>query len=1132
MKRTPFILSTAAIGLCLSASAIDTSGNSLDISLSSTWSGGSVPDFADNANFVHAGIYTAPSGSSFTWNGIQSNANGILEINSGNGGNAYTIHLGSGGIFGTQNIDRLGANLTLDVGSDDQTWSIGLSNVQAIIAGTAQITYTGATRMWLRGNNTFAGTWKIDGANSGIHPNTTFNWSSSLGARAELVNDAYIRLSNTNYDRFGSIHLVGNGRLLVSGNSTNNGAFASLLSSGSIADSGDIYGTGDLTISSALNYGKLELQGDLDHAGDTIIDNKPAGMTLDLHSASTYTFAIGANGVNNQIRGLSAANSKLLANGNFIFDLSSADTTTGNSWTVVDAASLAATFGNSFTMTNFIEDANGTTWTYNDGSSLWSFSETNGTLSVSGGAPLDSIDVFFMGGQSNAKIDVAIGIEDALRKSGLFNNPTIVWNRHSGQAISGWLDSSTPRAFYDEDLFGQSGSYDQDGQAQGLLETEMNAAGAPRRFRGFFWWQGEADATASSTYATKFQALMSELAADLGQAIGTAADEWTYHIALPDDVAQSYEAIRAAQTAMIDANATVSTYFDTRPYPRLGGDDNPHPPQDLDYFVGVDMANQFLELRGLSTVDMSAAPDSILVKTDTDVLSQNVVTLAREYVMLNRSNAWAPEGIPVASTTLRFDNTLTGTKTYYLGGTSYTPSSPTGTGGVLAIQGMDYQSSHQVSLKPFSLNLDNTLSIGSGGIDASSATSRLVLNVDIETPVPQPWTTASGQSILFNNSNANVDLRNATLSGSGTYDFREGTINLGSQANTATMSFYIGSDLIFADATDAGQASPLGTAATLRTGSASDASFTYDGLSNDSWNRDVNFDTSASGRNARFEIAQPNVTFTSTSSFGVHDTEDTLHLKLGGSGNITITGSGGVKTNGNATCNLEKFGTGTLILSSSGNTFNGSLTITAGTLLVDTASSVNTATDIAVGSGSTTATFEYSSSVALDRDVQVFPGSTFIYKSTSPSTGTLTVAPGGIIIVDGNLDTASLSIPSGSLFVLRGNATIPSDFALTNNGTVDTSTWSGTLPANFINNGTTINASAIKIDAVKAGASNLQIELQGYLGHSYQLQKKEALSTPNWQNVGNARSGTNSTITFAPSTAGAQTGFYQVVVDP
>jgi hypothetical protein len=63
--------------------------------------------------------------------------------------------------------------------------------------------------------------------------------------------------------------------------------------------------------------------------------------------------------VNNQINGLSAVNSALNANGAFVISTGGADTTDGNSWTLVDPTALAVTCGGTFSVADFTEDTPG-----------------------------------------------------------------------------------------------------------------------------------------------------------------------------------------------------------------------------------------------------------------------------------------------------------------------------------------------------------------------------------------------------------------------------------------------------------------------------------------------------------------------------------------------------------------------------------------------------------------------------------------------------------------------------------------------------------------------------------------------------------------------------------------------------
>jgi hypothetical protein len=378
--------------------SVTTTGASFDMSLGSTWDDFRGNDIVPNNTstdlfvpvFDVAGTYTAPTNNTLKWRGLRSEAAGTLEINPASGGNSHTIHLGIDGISGTQNIDRLGAGLTIHTGTDNQTWSVELPNVQAAITGSATVTYTHPNRMWLRGANFgFTGIWKVDGGF--VHPDANAQWSGASGALGQLINHGTVRLSNSVYDRV-RLELRGSGKLMTSGNSTDNGA-VSTLTVGSGSGTGDITGNGDLTITSSTNYGKILINGsssnataDLSHTGDTLIDNKTAGMTLELGPYSTATFVIGAHGVNNRIRGLHPANSRVTADGRFIIQRSEAAITHGNSWTLVDTATLTATFGSNFNLPGFARMPSGV-WTLVEGTHTWTFTESTGILSLAVPSP-------------------------------------------------------------------------------------------------------------------------------------------------------------------------------------------------------------------------------------------------------------------------------------------------------------------------------------------------------------------------------------------------------------------------------------------------------------------------------------------------------------------------------------------------------------------------------------------------------------------------------------------------------------------------------------------------------------------------------------------------------------------------
>ncbi len=357
----------------------NTSGNAFDLTQANTWASGELPNPLDTPSFQNSGTYNAPASSNLTYKGISIDQANVA-INPSTGGNAYTINLGTGGISGTQPLLVMGENITLDVGANDQSWIIPLNNFRSAVQGTATITYTNSSRLWLRNNANynFEGIWRADGGT--IHPEIASSWSGANDeVPAQILNDGAIRLSNTSYDRIG-LDLSGNGSLIADGNSFNDGS-AATLGTGQWTQAGDVWGSGNLTISSNANYGKIIIAGDISHSGNTTIENKSAGMVLELAASSAYTFNPAITGICNQINGLDPTNSQLIANGTFIINTAGANLTDGNNWVIVDLSSLEASFGNSFAVQGFTNSSDN--WTRIDGNRIWTFSEATGILTLS-----------------------------------------------------------------------------------------------------------------------------------------------------------------------------------------------------------------------------------------------------------------------------------------------------------------------------------------------------------------------------------------------------------------------------------------------------------------------------------------------------------------------------------------------------------------------------------------------------------------------------------------------------------------------------------------------------------------------------------------------------------------------------
>ena len=101
-----------------------------------------------------------------------------------------------------------------------------------------------------------------------------------------------------------------------------------------------------------------------------------------------------------------------------------------------------------------------------------------------------------------------------------------------------------------------------------------------------------------------------------------------------------------------------------------------------------------------------------------------------------------------------------------------------------------------------------------------------------------------------------------------------------------------------------------------------------------------------------------------------------------------------------------------------------------------------------------------------------------------------------------------------------------------NNGLLDLMDSPETvLPAGYVNSGTILNSSLVKVEQVSKSGNSFSASIQSYSGHTYQLQRSTDLAT--WQNIGAAQSGiTGSILILSDSNASARCNFYQIAVGP
>lgn len=130
-----------------------------------------------------------------------------------------------------------------------------------------------------------------------------------------------------------------------------------------------ISGSGDLIFNGGNATYRTTISGTNTYTGNITVNG-----LITAAAGSTMKFAIGANGANNTISGAGTA----AFNGTFNIDLSTANSTAGNSWILVNAATLTESFGATFTIPGFVESNN--IWFSTVGN--YAFSEATGVLSV------------------------------------------------------------------------------------------------------------------------------------------------------------------------------------------------------------------------------------------------------------------------------------------------------------------------------------------------------------------------------------------------------------------------------------------------------------------------------------------------------------------------------------------------------------------------------------------------------------------------------------------------------------------------------------------------------------------------------------------------------------------------------
>ncbi len=344
----------------------------------------------NSANSVHVGSFTGASGSlNLAGNTLIKEGSGELVLNGVsvttgnitiNGGSVRLIRNYNNGNQRAVSLTSTG-NLTINSGATLITnhWSPGLTMTMPIVLN----------------GGTFGSDWPgPNGVTIASPINVTADSFMNFGGGYGNVTFSGV-ISGT-----GKVTRTGGETLTLTGTNTNSGGF--VINSGNIqvgngGTTGNL-GTGPVTNNTTLTFNRSNALSAPNAIGGTGLLVKNGTGTLTLSGVSTYTgnttintgtltiadggklnFKPVANGVSNKVGGVGA----FTVAGDFTVDLSTADTTTGNSWRLVDVDALAfESFASTFSIDGFTEDGETGIHTRVAGSSTWTFDESTGLLGV------------------------------------------------------------------------------------------------------------------------------------------------------------------------------------------------------------------------------------------------------------------------------------------------------------------------------------------------------------------------------------------------------------------------------------------------------------------------------------------------------------------------------------------------------------------------------------------------------------------------------------------------------------------------------------------------------------------------------------------------------------------------------
>ena len=223
---------------------------------------------------------------------------------------------------------------------------------------------------------------------------------------------------------------------------------------------------------------------------------------------------------------------------------------------------------------------------------------------------------------------------------------------------------------------------------------------------------------------------------------------------------------------------------------------------------------------------------------------------------------------------------------------------------------------------------------------------------------------------------------------------------------------------------------------------------------------------------------------------------------------------------------LTKIGSGTFTFAGN-NTYTGATTVSSGTLCVSGSVAgnviVNSAASLCL-SGGTLGSAGSTVTVSANGNLNGFG----VINGSFTNNGVVDSQGSGTLTLTG-------AVTNNGVMRIRRGAVLDAGSATSfiNNGTLDVITGSVTLPPNFSNgsSGVVLDSSLVRVKGVNRSGEQLTVQIDGYSGHSYQLQRSDSLVPSSFRDIGVAQPGqTGQTLSFSTTLEG-EAHFYRVRVD-